>query len=167
MERWCPVPGHERYLASTLGRIQGPSGKILKPWIIRKPGKLGYQTVEIDGKNVGVHRLVALAFLGPPTGPEVRHLNGHSLTNTVENLAYGSRMQNALDMVQHGTQWQQAKTECPRRHPLAGPNLDPCEARKGHRGCLACRQARKHVRRHPELDLQVEADRRYQLIMGG
>jgi hypothetical protein len=167
MERWCPIPGHERYLASTLGLIRGPSGVVLKPWITgRKAGKLGYQTVEVDGLTLRVHQLMALTYLGPPMGREVRHRNGHSLTNRLDNLEYGTRAQNAQDMVRHGTQWQQSKTHCPRLHLLTGVNLDPVESRKGHRGCLACRQARRYTKRHPELNLQEEADRRYRLIMG-
>jgi len=54
-----------------------------------------------DGKNrtYEVQRLVALAFLGPrPEGHETRHLDGNRLNNRLDNLAYGTRSQNQLDV---------------------------------------------------------------------
>ncbi len=51
-----------------------------------------------------VHRLVALAFLGPPPSlpQEVRHLNGNPVDNRPMNLAWGSRQDNADDRERHG-----------------------------------------------------------------
>jgi hypothetical protein len=34
---------------------------------------------------------------------EVRHLNGCKLDNREENLCYGTRQENAVDMLSHGT----------------------------------------------------------------
>lgn len=64
-------------------------------------------SVEINGKRVrkGIHQLMAMAFLDPP-GPrqdEVRHLNGNQHDNSIENLAWGTRKENAQDMARHGT----------------------------------------------------------------
>jgi len=52
--------------------------------------------VSIDGVCRGVHQLVAETFL-TKTGPIVRHLNDHPQDNWLENLAYGSRKDNARD----------------------------------------------------------------------
>ena len=161
MEEWHPIPGYKGYEASRLGQVRSPN-KILSQY---QRGK--YPTVKLGHvRQAGVHKLVALAFLGPANGLEVRHLDGNPQNNRLENLAYGTRQENAQDMVRHGTQWQQAKTECPRGHLLIEPNLVPNELRRrGHRSCQACLLALKYVKRHPELNLQEEADRRYRLIM--
>ena len=51
-----------------------------------------------------VHRLVLEAFVGPcPEGQECRHLNGDPGDNRLENLVWGSPLENSLDMVKHGT----------------------------------------------------------------
>ncbi|WP_420876199.1 HNH endonuclease [Pseudomonas kermanshahensis] len=52
-----------------------------------------------------VHRLVALAFLGPcPTGDHlVRHLDGDGTNNRSANLAWGNELSNFHDAVGHGT----------------------------------------------------------------
>lgn len=52
-----------------------------------------------------VARLVAKAFIGPPPfeGAEVRHLNGNSLDDRAENLAWGTHSENMADSVRHET----------------------------------------------------------------
>jgi hypothetical protein len=60
----------------------------------------------LDGKGTtkSVHRLVALAFLGPSPCPghHVRHLDGDSLNNRAKNLAWGSAVENEADKRRHG-----------------------------------------------------------------
>src|SRR5213596_1074117 len=100
-ESWLPVPGYEQaYAVSSLGRVLSlPRPHARGGGIMRPPlGKRGYLTVELwrDGKSktVGVHQLVALAFLGPrPEKQEVRHLDGNPLNNHLTNLAHGTRRQ--------------------------------------------------------------------------
>ena len=70
----------------------------------------GYRTVGIT-RRAGeksstqlVHRLVCQAFHGDPPSPEhtdVRHLNGDKRDNRAENLAWGTRSENMLDVVKH------------------------------------------------------------------
>lgn len=73
-----------------------------------KPGRIGppkrhYFAVSLPQEGTfvmwGVHRLVALAFIGPPPfeGAIVRHLNDDQLNNHVSNLAYGTRADNIKD----------------------------------------------------------------------
>ena len=51
-----------------------------------------------------VHKLVIEAFLGPtPKGQLVRHLNGVSTDNRIENLAFGTAKDNYADAVRHGS----------------------------------------------------------------
>lgn len=52
------------------------------------------------------HRLVALAFLGPPPTPnhtDVAHNDGNPGNNSVENLRWATHRDNQLDMFKHGT----------------------------------------------------------------
>jgi len=49
-----------------------------------------------------VHQLVLDAFRGPRGNRVSRHLNGDSLDNRVENLAYGTQKENWADAVKHG-----------------------------------------------------------------
>lgn len=54
--------------------------------------------------HVYVHQIVLLAFVGPPPERhEVRHLDGDSLNNRLDNLTYGTRAQNIADAKRHGT----------------------------------------------------------------
>lgn len=72
------------------------------------PNSDGYPSVRlmIDGKRkrMAVHTLVAYEFLGTriSTQEELRHLNGTKTDNRVENLAWGSRKENAEDRESHG-----------------------------------------------------------------
>jgi hypothetical protein len=60
-----------------------------------------------DGRsrNLYVHELVLLAFVGPRPAPdiEVLHRNGHGSDNRLENLRYGTVQENADDRELHGT----------------------------------------------------------------
>lgn len=68
----------------------------------------GYPSVRLslDGKRSRylVHKLVAQNYLPPrpSVAHEIRHLNGDRSDNRVENLAWGTRKENALDREMHG-----------------------------------------------------------------
>lgn len=90
--------------------IERPSiaGKTLKPKMMTTTIIKGYPRVTLrrEGKTVyrHVHRLVALAFLGPcPPGQEVRHIYGDSTVAALSGLEYGTRAQNIADSKRHGT----------------------------------------------------------------
>jgi hypothetical protein len=52
-----------------------------------------------------VHLLVLEAFCGPcPSGMQARHLDGNCLNNRVDNLAWGTPVENCEDKQRHGTQ---------------------------------------------------------------
>jgi len=112
-EKWLPVPGYEDlYEVSDLGRVRsldrtGPAprgvgkrshqGRILSPY----PNKSGYSQVSLwsSGKirKRYVHRLVAIAHIGPPPNgemSEVNHLDFNRANNMVDNLHWATRKEN-------------------------------------------------------------------------
>ena len=117
-EVWKDIPGYEgMYQASNMGRVKSlPRSspivykdgrianrtlreRILTPCINRH----GYESLVLrragEDRTYEVQRLIAAAFLGPrPEGQETRHLDGDRLNNRADNLAYGTRSQNQLDL---------------------------------------------------------------------
>ena len=97
MEHWKDVPGFEGlYQVSDQGRVRNVKrGKVLKP----RTTPNGYQNVVIyrngEPKALGVHRLVALAFIpNPGDKPEVNHRNGVKTDNHLTNLEWSTRSEN-------------------------------------------------------------------------
>lgn len=118
-EIWRDIPGYEgRYQASSLGRIKSLERmvacrggyrkikeKILKQHIRDQGGHLGCSLGK-GCNNIGVHRAVALAFIGPvPKGMEVLHNNGDPQDNRPDNLRYGTQTENILDVYFQGGAW--------------------------------------------------------------
>lgn len=136
-----PIPGSLYYVTAG-GDVVAPSGRILKPY---RGDKRGHQKVTIDLGRKYVHQLVAKAFIGPcPSGLEVRHLNGAYADNRATNLAYGSRSDNVLDSVRHGT-YRNAnaeKTHCVRGHEYTLENTYRPRG-VGARRCRACKRGGK------------------------
>lgn len=155
-ERWRPLPGLENsYEVSDQGRVRSLTR--LVPW---RNGKMRTQygrllkLIPMNDRRVvclcvgdrklnrmvGVHRLVLLAFVGPPRpGQECCHNNGDPTDNRLENLRWATHRDNVLDAVAHGTHPMVAKTHCPQGHPLAHPNLALyCLP---ERRCLICTRA--------------------------
>lgn len=105
-EIWKQVPIEGcKYDVSNIGRVRHRGKKMpLNPAI----GSKGYFYVYIgtfDGvqKKTTVHRLVALAFLGPyPEDCEVNHIDGDKLNNCVNNLEYITHLENARHAVMIG-----------------------------------------------------------------
>lgn len=161
-EIWKPVPGYEgSYEASTLGRIRSADrvaaghhrvpGQILR----LNPTQNGYYLRVALSQNGArrtftVHRLVALTFMGPrPDGMEIRHLNGDGRDCRLDNLAYGTRSENILDQVAHGTHPNAAKTSCINGHPFTPENT--YRTGRGHRACRKC----KLVQRRPRAAIEM------------
>jgi len=125
-----------RYVANSAGDIFSPQGLRLTPW---KGDRRGHLRVDIDTGRWFVHQLIAATFIGPcPSGQEVRHKNGIYHDNRASNLEYGTRSQNVLDSVIHGTyrNHNAEKTHCPRSHEYDAKNtyVDP----RGRRRCRRC-----------------------------
>ena len=70
----------------------------------KQPHKRVSLSVNGDIKRMLVHRLVAEAFLKPPEGGRtiIRHLDGDPTNNNVDNLAWGTYVENEEDKKRHG-----------------------------------------------------------------
>ena len=121
-EKWLPVPGCPGYEVSSFGRVRSIErvvfrrsrwhdcyrkipGKILRP----RPSGSGHVSVclRVNGESVNrwIHRLVLEAFVGPcPEGMECCHFpDRNPANNTIGNLRWGTKSENTLDSVVHGT----------------------------------------------------------------
>lgn len=154
LEEWRSIPGYERtYEVSSLGRVRslprpGTKGGVRKIRV----GKRGYPVLSLvqDGVQTTheVHRLVALAFLGPrPEGALVRHVDGDALRPHADNLTYGTWGDNLLDQVRHGTHPTASRKHCPQGHSYSGANI---RWYRDRRYCRACQRERSS--RHPDHD---------------
>lgn len=105
------IPDFPEYEVDNMGNIWSVSYN----WRNKGPRKLkpsikhdGHFTVGLSRngqtKSHLVHRLVALAFIGPPPDnkPHIRHLDGNPANNKPDNLAWGDYIENAADRDRHG-----------------------------------------------------------------
>lgn len=120
MTDWRAVPGYEgSYEVSRDGRVrsvtrQVPYGRhgctIYQGRELRLTRlKIGYLTVKLalagHTRTTYVHELVLRAFVGPrpktDARGEIRHLDGDKTNNHIDNLKYGTIIENAADRVRH------------------------------------------------------------------
>lgn len=100
--------GRLKSMARNISMIDGRTYRLAEK-IIEKPKRGGYKQVSLINKDGTywyplIHRLVLEAFTGPcPEGMECRHLNGKRWDNRVENLTWGTRLENGRDRILHGT----------------------------------------------------------------
>lgn len=109
-EEWRPALGYRgEYEVSSLGRVRSLSrlnrrgrrmyGRILSPRL-KRHGRL---SVVLCGKEIYVHRLVLLAFVGPPPdGTEACHADGDPRNNAASNLRWDTHVSNMADRDKHG-----------------------------------------------------------------
>ena len=116
-ETWKPVVGYEGlYEVSDHGRVRAmfeswngryKSGRILKQ-LNHNHGyflvNLYYPETHQRGRTRTVHSLVLESFVSPrPEGNDARHLDGNKKNNRIENLEWGTRLENVQDSIKHGT----------------------------------------------------------------
>lgn len=114
MTEWRIIPDLPDYKISEYGNVMRITrgrgtwpGKILKP--IRH--KRGYSKHNLSCNGIiwsgCAHRLVALAFIGPPPSEqhEIAHNDGDTSNNHFTNLRWATRKENHSDKKEHGT-WQ-------------------------------------------------------------
>lgn len=111
-EGWELVPRNVAYGVSSLGRVvrllAGPGtwpGRVKKPTI----NHYGYLVVNLPtygrAKVYLVHRIVCIAFHGPPPSPlhEAGHRDGDKLNCCKDNLRWVLPVENTADKYAHGT----------------------------------------------------------------
>lgn len=108
METWKDVPGtNAEYQVSSEGRV---ASRKYGKWRVLRQCRDGNGYFRVRAQTGGrrytykVHRLVALAFLGPPPTPahEVNHKNGIKTDPRSENLEWVTRsenLQHAFDLL--------------------------------------------------------------------
>lgn len=143
-ERWVPIPEYEdSYEVSDLGRVRSlHTAQIMS----QRTNRLGYRRINLNGygtkKTVAVHRLVLLAFEGPPPpGTVACHADDDKSNNTLVNLRWDTSSANNFDRVVNGGHYQRAKTRCDAGHPYDDTNtrISP----DGWRVCRACEKTRE------------------------
>lgn len=110
-ELWKDIPGYIGiYKISNLGSIKSLVRKGRRTEIILEPGmdSDGYLHTSLRKNNIGVtrkiHRLVLETFVGLRSrGMVARHLDGNRQNNRLDNLTWGTMIENAQDAVRHGT----------------------------------------------------------------
>lgn len=132
---WRSIPGWPEYEVSENGevrRIKSHNGidlcRALKPTLNKKTGYFSvclcrnYKTRRID-----IHRLVALAFLGPQPSAQhvVAHNDGSRTNNRRSNLRWATQGENLADCHSHGTAMVGS------RNPMA--KLDEIDVKAIHR----------------------------------
>lgn len=101
--------GFPRYTLDRAGRLWshwGDKPRQLVPTMVHGTGYHKVTLVNGDVKRTWLlHTLMLLAFVGPKADPahEARHLDGDRTNNTIGNLAWGTRAENAADRESHGT----------------------------------------------------------------
>ncbi len=111
MEEWRTILDYPDYEVSDDGRVRRavarhnwPAGYELRPATARNGG---HRFVMLSRAGVSkkqwVHRLVALAFIGPPPFPKaiVRHGDDIPSHNTAGNLSWGTKLDNHLDRMRN------------------------------------------------------------------
>ena len=112
-EIWKDIQGYEgQYQVSNYGRIKSLSRKISNGtgYYISKEKILkghvntkGYIQVELQGKPLLVHRLVAEAFIeNPYDKPQVNHIDGDKSNNMTTNLEWVTNGENQIHAYKNG-----------------------------------------------------------------
>jgi len=100
------IPHFNNYKITIDGKVWSIiSNKWLKTNPVSKYGHLQVSLMKNKKRfNKATHRLVLETFVGPcPEGMECRHLDGNPSNNRLYNLCWGTRSENCLDAVKHGT----------------------------------------------------------------
>lgn len=118
-EIWVKVPikkYEDYYLVSNLGRVKSVSRMIgakngslarKQPRYLKQNIKRGYASVTLcdnsERKCFLVHRLVGMAFISNPNNlPFINHKDCNKLNNSVRNLEWCTRSENAIHAYQNG-----------------------------------------------------------------
>lgn len=109
VEIWKPVPGYEGlYAVSNKGNVKTFLNRNGKKHLKLRRNRFGYYRVALykdkKVKSMGVHRVVALAFIGQPPQEDfvINHINGIKTDNRVENIEWCSSGDNTRHAIAMG-----------------------------------------------------------------
>ena len=145
--QWRPVPDWPHYVIGRDGLVR--SLRYDPPKVIAHRKRGGYLSVTLHLNGVKrdkvVHRIMAAVWLPDPAPgqTEVRHLKGGPYDNRLENLTWGTRSENMMDAVEHGTNPSSRKTHCIRDHEFTPENTIHHGPDGRWRRCRTCDGMRK------------------------
>lgn len=120
---WFPAKGFEgRVEVTRCGRVRSidryvdnyPSGKrMIRGKEISCSKSLGYKVVDLrkrdsrgqlnSGRVISLHRLIAMTFIPNPLNlPEVNHIDGNKINNSVDNLEWCTNLENVRHAIRTG-----------------------------------------------------------------
>lgn len=129
-EIWKPITGFEYlYEVSSLGNVRSLEGRVRKLQVTKE----GYVQIKLYRENVEypryVHRLVLESFVGmPEEGQECRHRDNNRQNNALDNLCWGTSLQNKVDILVAGNNKQCKLTDEQVRYIRSLPSEEKCLA---------------------------------------
>lgn len=159
-EIWKPVAGYEGlYEVSNQGRVKSLRQNRIMTRNLSFAGSLRVNLVGLDKKlrTVYIARLVLTAFVGcsPADKPLACHKDDNALDNRVENLYWGSKVNNANDAIRNGRSLSgtpqgggvnRNKTHCVHGHEFTPENTGIRNRPSGGRYCKRCAVIRREKR---------------------
>lgn len=104
-ERWKEVKGHPGYWVSDCGRVWSEKSQSFRK--LKEMDDHGHMGLCLSDKGVPsyhyIHRLMGQQFIDNPNNyPNVRHFDDDPKHNILENLAWGTQADNAMDCKLNG-----------------------------------------------------------------
>lgn len=125
VEEWRDVPGYEgRYQVSSGGSVRSidrvtSKGRFLRGVVLKQSThgrERKYLAVTLSPVTLGVHVVVALAFVGPRPFPkhDASHRDNNPRNNTPDNIRWLTRQENIAEQKIHDTVCRNGRTGRPK-----------------------------------------------------
>lgn len=102
---WKPIPRYAGYSVTQDGRMRGPMGREMRPMSAGRGHRFILAWRPGVPRKLFVHRAVLMAFVRMPRkGEFALHHNDDPADNRLENLRWGTRLDNARDKIKNGGQ---------------------------------------------------------------